>query len=105
MSEHLLDAVRAELDPYLRGVAHGRNDFAGFETKRIGALIARSLSFGAGPHYCLGAGLAWAELEEAFCFLAPKMQGLRLGGEIGWGSPLGIYDIVSLPLTFSTRGD
>ena len=61
----------------------------------------RPLSFGAGPHYCLGAGLAWAELEEAFGFLAPRMRGLRLDGDIEWGSPIGIYDIVSLPLTFS----
>jgi len=60
----------------------------------------RPLSFGAGPHYCLGAGLAWAELEEAFAFLAPKMPGLHLDGDIEWGSPIGIYDIVSLPLAF-----
>jgi len=29
------------------------------------------------------------------------MRGLRLDGDIEWGSPIGIYDIVSLPLTFS----
>jgi len=63
----------------------------------------RPLSFGAGPHYCLGAGLAWAELEEAFAFLAPKMPGLRLDGDVEWGSPIGIYDIVSLPLAFTSR--
>ncbi len=63
----------------------------------------RSLSFGAGPHYCLGAGLAWAELDEAFGFLAPRMRDLRLDGEIGWGSPIGIYDIASLPLAFTAR--
>lgn len=63
----------------------------------------RPLSFGAGPHYCLGAGLAWAELEEALAFLASKMQGLRFDGDIEWGTPLGIYDIVSLPLAFTPR--
>ena len=42
VSERSLHAIHAELDPYVHGVAHGRNDFAGFETKRIGALIARS---------------------------------------------------------------
>jgi len=63
----------------------------------------RPLSFGAGPHYCLGAGLAWAELEEALAFLASKMQGLRFDGDIEWGTPLGIYDIVSLPLAFTSR--
>ena len=63
----------------------------------------RPLSFGAGPHYCLGAGLAWAELEEAFAFLATKMQDLRFDGDVDWGSPIGIYDIVSLPLAFTAR--
>jgi cytochrome P450 len=63
----------------------------------------RPLSFGAGPHYCLGAGLAWAELEEAFAFLATKMCELRFGGDVEWGSPIGIYDIVSLPLAFTER--
>jgi cytochrome P450 len=63
----------------------------------------RPLSFGAGPHYCLGAGLAWAELEEAFAFLASKMAGLRFDGDVEWGSPIGIYDIVSLPLAFTPR--
>jgi len=37
-----LAALRAELAPYLGSVSNGRNDFAGFETKRIGALVARS---------------------------------------------------------------
>ena len=34
--------LRSELDPYLHGVEHGKNNFAGFDTKRIGALVARS---------------------------------------------------------------
>ena len=42
---------------------------------------SKPLSFGAGPHFCLGANLAKAELEEAFAFLAPRMQGLELDGE------------------------
>lgn len=64
----------------------------------------RALSFGAGPHYCLGAGLAWAELEEAFAFLAPRMRDMCVDGEIEWGSPFGIYDIKSLPLAFTPTG-
>jgi cytochrome P450 len=63
----------------------------------------RPLSFGAGPHYCLGAGLAWAELEEAFAFLAPRTPGLRLDGDVEWGSPIGIYNIVCLPLAFDIQ--
>src|SRR3954453_15484862 len=41
----------------------------------------KPLTFGAGIHYCLGANLAKAELQEALTFLAPRMPGLRLGGE------------------------
>jgi ectoine hydroxylase-related dioxygenase (phytanoyl-CoA dioxygenase family) len=37
-----LAQLRTELDPYLHDVNHGRNDFSGFATKRVGALIARS---------------------------------------------------------------
>ena len=36
----------------------------------------KPLTFGAGPHFCLGANLARAELEEAFAFLAPRMKDL-----------------------------
>ena len=42
ISTDALDQLRRELDPYLHGVGHGRNEFAGFSTKRIGALVARS---------------------------------------------------------------
>jgi len=55
-------------------------------------------TFGAGAHFCLGANLARAELEEALTFLAPRMQGLALDGEPLLGGVEGIYGIESLPL-------
>jgi len=61
----------------------------------------RLLTFGAGPHYCLGANLARAELEEALQFLAPRMQGLELDGPVSFGGIEGIYGIESLPLRWS----
>jgi cytochrome P450 len=61
----------------------------------------RLLTFGAGPHFCLGSNLARAELEEAFTFLAPRLPGLRLAGESQLGGIEGIYGIDTLPLACS----
>ena len=62
---------------------------------------ARVLTFGAGAHFCLGANLARAELEEALAFLAPRLPGLRLAGPPVLGGVEGIYGIDSLPLAWS----
>ena len=62
---------------------------------------ARLLTFGAGPHYCLGANLARAELEEALTFLSSRMPGLQLDGPVRFGGIEGIYGIETLPLRWS----
>lgn len=62
---------------------------------------ARLLTFGAGAHFCLGANLARAELEEALAFLAPRMPGLAAGGPAVLGGVEGIYGIQQLPLRWS----
>jgi cytochrome P450 len=59
---------------------------------------AKPLTFGAGIHYCLGANLARAELEEALRFLAPRMRGLALGGEVELEAVPGIYGVKRLPV-------
>jgi cytochrome P450 len=61
----------------------------------------RLLTFGAGPHFCLGANLARAELQEALAFLAPRMPGLTSDGPAVLGGVEGIYGIESLPLRWS----
>jgi cytochrome P450 len=58
----------------------------------------RPLTFGAGVHYCLGANLARAELEEGLRFLAPRMPGLELDGDPEYGTVQGIYGLDRLPL-------
>ncbi|HEX5980527.1 MAG TPA: cytochrome P450, partial [Thermoleophilaceae bacterium] len=57
---------------------------------------AKPLTFGAGIHYCLGANLARAELQEALAFLPTRMPGLALDGEPELGSVHGIYGLDSL---------
>jgi cytochrome P450 len=61
----------------------------------------RLLTFGAGAHFCLGANLARAELQEALAFLAPRMAGLAVDGPAVLGGVEGIYGIDSLPVRWS----
>jgi cytochrome P450 len=58
------------------------------------------LTFGGGAHYCLGANLARAELQEAFTLLAGVMPTFALDGEPTWRTPLGIFGPETLPLRF-----
>ena len=62
---------------------------------------APHLTFGSGIHYCLGAFLARAELQEAFGVITERLPNLHLNGEISW-KPLenGIWGPASLPITF-----
>jgi cytochrome P450 len=62
---------------------------------------AKSLTFGAGPHFCLGSNLARAELQEGLAFLAPRMPGLALDGEPVYETVTGIYGMSSLPVRWS----
>ncbi|GAA2083877.1 cytochrome P450 [Actinomadura alba] len=62
----------------------------------------RPLTFGAGSHYCLGANLARAELEEALTFLAPRMPDLALDGPPELAGIEGIYGVESLSLTWTS---
>jgi cytochrome P450 len=65
---------------------------------------SRLLTFGAGTHFCLGANLARAELEEALGFLAPRMPGLALDGIPELGGVEGIYGVDALPLRWAAAG-
>lgn len=59
---------------------------------------SRVLTFGAGTHYCVGANLARAEMQEGLAFLAEHVHSLQLDGEPEFGTPSGIYGLESLPL-------
>jgi cytochrome P450 len=61
---------------------------------------AKPLTFGAGIHYCLGANLARAELQEALAYLPRRLGPIELDGEPEFGSVNGIYQLERLPLRF-----
>src|SRR3712207_5580727 len=58
----------------------------------------KPLTFGAGIHYCLGANLAKAEMEEALAFLAARVDRFELAGEPDYDTVQGVYGLVSLPI-------
>jgi cytochrome P450 len=62
----------------------------------------RPLTFGAGPHHCLGVKLERAELEEALAFLAPRMGSLRLDGAPRFCGSDGLYGIDKLLIAWSS---
>jgi cytochrome P450 len=77
------------------------NREAGDEFDIAASRDSRTLTFGAGIHYCLGANLARAELQEALAFLPARMPGVALAGEPELGSIHGIYGLERLPLAWS----
>jgi cytochrome P450 len=61
----------------------------------------RLLTFGAGIHYCVGANLARAEMQEGLAAIAEHASAVTLDGEPEYGTPSGIYGLESLPLRFT----
>lgn len=60
------------------------------------------VTFGSGIHFCLGASLARAELQEALPLLARRMPDLELDGAIEWKPPtVGIWGPQRLPIRFT----
>jgi cytochrome P450 len=85
-----------------RDVGEGVADDVGVDRFDVGVDRgrARALTFGAGVHYCVGANLARAELQEGLGFLVEHMHGLRLTGEPVFESVSGIYGLAELPISF-----
>jgi hypothetical protein len=62
------------------------------------------LAFGHGAHFCLGAALARAELQEALAALTARLGSPTLEAGAAWRSPMGITGPERLPITFQARG-
>jgi cytochrome P450 len=64
----------------------------------VGRSPTKPLTFGAGIHYCLGANLAKAELQEALTFLAARVARFELAGAPEFDTVQGVYGMVTLPI-------
>ncbi len=85
-----LFAAAAHTDPQVFGAA-------GFD---ISLERPAQLTFGGGIHYCLGAPLARAEMEEALPILARRLCTPELVENVRWRPALGIYGPIALPIRF-----
>lgn len=58
------------------------------------------LTFGGGPHFCLGAVLARAEMSEALPVFAQRLRKPEVDGPVPWRPAIGITGPTSLPISF-----
>jgi len=57
------------------------------------------VSFGGGPHHCLGASLARLEASIALARLTTRFPGLALDGEVAWNGRINLRGPARLPVT------
>jgi ectoine hydroxylase-related dioxygenase (phytanoyl-CoA dioxygenase family) len=71
LSDQNLESIQNDLKPYLNVTRNGQDEFTGFETKRVGALMARSKS-------CQDLALDPLINEMADSFLGPHCESYQL---------------------------
>jgi cytochrome P450 len=59
------------------------------------------VSFGAGPHHCLGASLARLEATIALSRLVARFPGLAMAGEVTWNGRINLRGPAHLPVSLS----
>jgi cytochrome P450 len=70
---------------------------------RLGRSNARQhVSFGAGPHHCLGASLARLEASIALARLTARFPGLALDGPVTWNGRINLRGPAHLPVSLGT---
>ena len=90
--------------PVLIGVAAAQRDPRAFHNAdSFDISVARKtppLQFGGGPHYCLGAALARAELSEALPILSSRLGPPSITGPVPWTPSIKVNAPQALPLHF-----
>jgi cytochrome P450 len=77
-------------------------DVGDFDITRTPVKGRGQMTFGSGIHYCLGASLARAELQEALPILARRLPDLAIDGAIEWKpATVAIFGPEHLPVTFT----
>ena len=71
LSDQNLESIKNDLKPYLNVTRNGQDEFTGFETKRVGALMARSKT-------CQDLALDPLINQMAESFLAPHCESYQL---------------------------
>lgn len=61
----------------------------------------RELGFGLGTHYCVGANLGRAVIEEGVAVLTSRFATIELDGDPRYGPVTGIYGFEELPIRFT----
>ena len=70
---------------------------------RLGRTNARQhLSFGGGPHHCLGASLARLEASIALARLTARFPGLALDGQVSWNGRINLRGPAHLPVSLGS---
>jgi cytochrome P450 len=70
---------------------------------RLGRESARQhVSFGDGPHHCLGASLARLEASIALARLTARFPGLTLDGQVTWNGRINLRGPALLPVSLGT---
>ena len=91
--------VMASLGSANRDESFWGQDAAELQLSRENA--RQHVSFGAGPHHCLGASLARLEASIALVRLTARFPGLALDGEVAWNGRINLRGPAHLPVSLS----
>jgi cytochrome P450 len=73
------------------------------EQFRIDRETNNNITFGRGPHFCLGQAVARAEIEEALKILPKAMPFIHKEGKPEWTIPRAIGGPITVPMSYSTQ--